>query len=83
MSTIHVDNVVEAVQCALERGTGGRPVLRQRPRSVTFRDFVAGLAEVDGLSIDGLRSVPYRIAFTLGLSWKPPRRCALTRVTRR
>jgi hypothetical protein len=32
----------------------------------TFREFVAGLAEVDGLSIGDLRSVPYRVAFTHG-----------------
>lgn len=64
-STIHVDNVVEAVQCALERGTGGRPYFINDRDPITFRKFVAGLAEVDGLSIDNLRSVPYRVAFTL------------------
>ena len=60
-STIHVDNVVEAVQCALERGTGGRPYFINDRDLVTFRGFVAGLAELEGLSIDGLRSVPYRV----------------------
>jgi nucleoside-diphosphate-sugar epimerase len=65
-ATIHVDNVVEAVQCALERGTGGRPYFISDRDLVTFREFVAGLAEVEELSIDGLRSVPYRVAFTLG-----------------
>ena len=65
-ATIHVDNVVEAVQCALQRGTGGRPYFINDLDLVTFREFVAGLAEVEGLSIDGLRSVPYRVAFTLG-----------------
>ena len=65
-STIHVDNVVEAVVCALERGTGGRPYFINDSDLVTFREFVAGLAEVDGLSIDGLRSVPFRVAFALG-----------------
>ena len=65
-ATIHVANVVEAVQCALERGTGGRPYFISDRDLVTFREFVAGLAEVEGLSIDGLRSVPYRVAFTLG-----------------
>jgi nucleoside-diphosphate-sugar epimerase len=64
-STIHVDNVVEAVQCALERGTGGRPYFINDRDPITFREFVAGLAEVEGLSIDNLRSVPYRVAFTL------------------
>jgi nucleoside-diphosphate-sugar epimerase len=65
-ATIHVDNVVEAVQRALQRGTGGRPYFINDRDLVTFREFVAGLAQVEGLSIDGLRSVPYRVAFTLG-----------------
>jgi nucleoside-diphosphate-sugar epimerase len=65
-STIHVDNVVEAVQCALERGTGGRAYFINDRDRVTFREFVAGHAGLAGLSIDGLRSVPYRVAFTLG-----------------
>jgi nucleoside-diphosphate-sugar epimerase len=65
-STIHVDNVVEAVQCALERGTGGRSYFINDRDLVTFREFVAGIADTEGLSIDGLRSVPYRVAFTLG-----------------
>lgn len=65
-ATIHVDNVVEAVQCALERGTGGRPYFISDRDLVTFREFVAGHAEAEGLSIDGLRSFPYRVAFTLG-----------------
>jgi nucleoside-diphosphate-sugar epimerase len=65
-SAIHVDNVVEAVQCALERGTGGRPYFISDRDVVTFREFVAGHAEAEGLSIDGLRSFPYRVAFTFG-----------------
>lgn len=65
-ATIHVDNVVEAVQCALQRGSGGRPYFINDRDLVSFREFVAGLAQVEGLSIDGLRSVPYRVAFTLG-----------------
>lgn len=65
-STIHVDNVVEAVQCALERGSGGRPYFINDRELVTFREFVAGHAEAEGISIDGLRSLPYRIAFGLG-----------------
>jgi len=66
ISTIHVDNVVEAVQCALERGTGGRPYFINDRDTTTFRDFVADIAKVEGIAIDGLRSVPYRLAFTLG-----------------
>lgn len=65
-STCHVDNVVEAVQCALERGKGGHAFFisdRERP---TFREFVAALAKLQGLSIDRLRSIPYRLASTVG-----------------
>jgi nucleoside-diphosphate-sugar epimerase len=62
----HVDNVVEAVHCALVRGTGGRAYFIKDHEPTTFRDFVATLAGLQGLSIDGLKSVSYRLAFTLG-----------------
>ncbi len=65
-STIHVDNVVEAILCALERGAGGRPYFISDRDVITFRDFVAAHAQVGGLSTDGVRSIPYRVAFTLG-----------------
>jgi nucleoside-diphosphate-sugar epimerase len=64
--TCHVDNVVEAVRCALERGADGRPYFIHDQETTTFRAFIAMLAELQGLSIDGVRSVPYRLAFTLG-----------------
>jgi len=32
----------------------------------TFREFIPGIAKLGGYLIDGLRSVPYRVAFTLG-----------------
>ena len=62
----HVDNVIEAVQCALVRGTGGRAYFIKDHEPTTFRDFVAMLADLRGLSIGGLKSVSYRLAFTLG-----------------
>jgi nucleoside-diphosphate-sugar epimerase len=64
--TCHVDNVVEAVQCALERGEGGRALFITDREKLTFREFVGSLAGVQGLSIEKLRSVPYGIASTLG-----------------
>lgn len=64
--TCHIDNVVEAVQCALERGEGGRALFIADQEKLTFREFVASLARVQGLSIEKLRSVPYGIASTLG-----------------
>src|SRR5215472_6622167 len=65
-ATCHVDNVVEAVQCALERGEGGHALFITDQEKLTFRAFVASLASVQGLSIEKLRSMPYGIASTLG-----------------
>ena len=65
-STCHVDNVVEAVQCALERGTGGRAYFINDRERQTFREFIAMLAGVQGLTIDRVRSMPYRLALALG-----------------
>jgi nucleoside-diphosphate-sugar epimerase len=62
----HVDNVIEAVQSALIRGTGGRAYFINDHEPTTFRDFVAMLADLQGLSIGRLKSVSYRLAFTLG-----------------
>lgn len=65
-ATCHVDNVIEAVLGALERGTGGRAYFVNDPEATTFRAFIAMLAGHQGLSIKGIRSVPYPLAFTLG-----------------
>ena len=65
-STCHVYNVIEAVGCALERGAGGRAYFVNDRETTTFRAFIAMLAGLQGLSIDGIRSVPYRLAFTMG-----------------
>ncbi|MBV8812851.1 MAG: NAD-dependent epimerase/dehydratase family protein [Verrucomicrobia bacterium] len=65
-ATCHVDNVVEAVQCALERGEGGRAYFITDQEKRTFREFVASLASVQGLSIEKIRSMPYWFALTLG-----------------
>lgn len=65
-STCHADNVVEAVQLALDHGTGGRAYFVNDREATTFRDFIAQLAALQGLSIEKVRSIPYRLAFTLG-----------------
>lgn len=65
-ATCHVDNVIEALQCALAGGDGGRAYFVTDPEPTTFRDFVAMLASLQGLSIDKLGSMSYRLAFTLG-----------------
>lgn len=65
-ATCHVDNVIEAVQCALERGEGGRAFFIKDREVQTFREFVASLANLQGLSIDKLRSMPYWLASAIG-----------------
>jgi nucleoside-diphosphate-sugar epimerase len=65
-STCHVDNVVEAIRCALERGEGGRAFFIKDREEQTFRAFVASLASVQGLSIDKLGSMPYWLASAAG-----------------
>lgn len=64
--TCHVDNVIEAVRCALEHGEGGRAFFITDQEKQTFREFVASLASLQGLSIEKLRSMPYGIASMLG-----------------
>jgi nucleoside-diphosphate-sugar epimerase len=64
--TCHVDNVIEAVECALGRGPGGRAYFINDQETQTFRDFIGMIASLQGLSVDKLRSMPYRLAFTLG-----------------
>jgi nucleoside-diphosphate-sugar epimerase len=64
--TCHVDNVIEAVQCALKRGTGGRAYFINDQETQTFREFIGMIASLQNLSIDKLRSMPYRLAFTIG-----------------
>ncbi|HEX7389682.1 MAG TPA: NAD-dependent epimerase/dehydratase family protein [Acidiphilium sp.] len=65
-ATCHVDNVVEAIQCALERGKGGRAFFIKDQGGQTFREFVASLASLQGLSMDKLRSMPYWLASAIG-----------------
>ena len=65
-STCHVDNVVEAVQCALERGEGGRAYFISDQQVQTFRKFVASIASVQDLSVEELRSMPFWLASIAG-----------------
>lgn len=65
-STCHVDNVVEALDCALTRGRGGRAYFVNDQEPTTFREFVSDIAATQGLSVDKLRSFPYRVAFFVG-----------------
>jgi len=65
-ATCHVDNVVEAIECALERGQGGRAYFIADQEKRTFRQFIGTIADVHDLSIEKLRSMPYPLAFFVG-----------------
>ena len=65
-STCHVDNVVEAIECALERSAGGRAFFITDREKWTFREFIASIAGAQGLSIEELRSMPYWLASAAG-----------------
>jgi nucleoside-diphosphate-sugar epimerase len=58
--------VIEALQCALERGAGGRAYWVADQEWISFRDFIGGLADLQGLSIEKIRSMPYGLAFAIG-----------------
>jgi nucleoside-diphosphate-sugar epimerase len=66
VSTCHVENVVEAIMCALTRGSGGRAYFINDAETITFRSFIDALAARQGLSTAGVRSLPYGVAFALG-----------------
>ncbi|WP_157221038.1 NAD-dependent epimerase/dehydratase family protein [Flavisphingomonas formosensis] len=65
-ATCHVDNLIEAIQCALGHGEGGRPYFIQDKETNTFRDFIGLIATALGVSIDRVRSIPFRLAFLIG-----------------
>lgn len=65
-ATGHVDNVVEGIQRALEHGQGGRAYFVHDPETKTFREFVSLIAGAQGVSIEKVRSMPYRLAFLIG-----------------
>ena len=64
-ATTHGDDVVEAVQCALERGAGGHAYFINDKERRSFRDFIAMFASTKNLTVDKLRSMPLR-AVSLG-----------------
>ncbi len=65
-ATCHVDNVIEAVQCALERGRGGRAYFVADSDTLSFRQFISSLAALQGLSVERVGSMSYRMAWNLG-----------------
>jgi nucleoside-diphosphate-sugar epimerase len=72
-STCHVDNVVEGMLLAAERGTGGSIYFLTDGEPVVFRDFVTELLATVGVD-PGARSVPRwlarSLAWTVESTWK-------------
>jgi nucleoside-diphosphate-sugar epimerase len=64
-ATCHVDNVIEAIECALEHGAGGRAYFINDREKITFREFITMIASLQNLPIEKLRSMPYGLAFTI------------------
>ncbi len=65
-ATCHVDNVAEAVGCALRAEARGRPYFLNDPEPTSFRAFVLGVADALGLDARRAPSMPYGVAWTLG-----------------
>lgn len=63
--TCHVDNVIEAIKCALERGAGGHAYFINDRERITFRQFIKMIASLQNLSVEKLRSMPYGVAFAM------------------
>ena len=62
-ATCHVLNVVEGIERGLERGQGGHAYFIRDQEVRTFREFISLIAQAQGVSIDGIRSIPYWLAF--------------------
>lgn len=63
--TIHADNVVEAVLCALRTKARGAYFINDT-EATTFRDFVIGIARALGLEASRAPSMPYGVAHGIG-----------------
>jgi nucleoside-diphosphate-sugar epimerase len=76
-STCHVDNVCEGALLAAERGRPGEAYFLTDGPPVEFRDFVTRMLATQGLSVDGVRSIPPAVARFAGAaaetlwSWLP------------
>lgn len=64
--TCHVDNVVEAVLCAIVSDAGGKAYFINDTEPTTFRAFVIDIARSLGLDASRSPSMPYGIANGIG-----------------
>lgn len=66
--TCHVDNVAEAVVCALTASMGGRAYFINDAEPTTFRAFAMSIADAVGVDLTRAPSVPYGMAWYSGLA---------------
>jgi nucleoside-diphosphate-sugar epimerase len=66
--TCHVDNVAEAVACALTVSAGGRAYFINDSEPTTFRAFALSIADAVGVDLSHAPSVPYGLAWYSGLA---------------
>ena len=64
--TCHVENVVEAVLCAIGSDAGGRAYFINDRKPTTFRAFVTDIARSLGLDASRAPSLPYGVANGIG-----------------
>lgn len=64
--TCHVDNVVEAVLCAIGSDAGGKTYFINDREPTTFRGFVIDIARSLGLDASRAPSMPYNAARNIG-----------------
>ncbi len=63
--TCHVDNVVEALICALDKGKGGSAYFINDAEPATLRDFLSDVGSALGLDISKSPSFSYGVAWML------------------
>lgn len=63
--TCHVDNVVEALICALDKGAGGAAYFINDAEPATLRGFLTDVGAALGLDVSRSPSFPYGVAWTL------------------
>ena len=63
-STAHVDNVIEGMLLAADKGTPGQIYFLTDGEPVEFRDFITKLLATQGVDVSGAKSMPHWLART-------------------
>ncbi|AQA04252.1 epimerase [Mycobacterium sp. MS1601] len=66
MDTVHVDNLVEAISCALKQGRAGASYYVTDGAPLAVRDFFVPLLATEGVDVSGARSFPRALAYPIG-----------------